>query len=211
MEITFLTAFIVLIYTSILVEIIFFHVPSAASTYQLFFFDSDDHKTGGLLSNVHNLPLAQKFLILFVPALISLTVYCLPLILVFSPALKIHFYPIYILEQNYLIYSGLLLTVFGRGVSMHAVFRIRHRSSQNGNDFPLITDSIFRLSRNPVLIGMYITFSGLFLVFPSFVLAIGFSIYISNMHFRVLLEEDFLKHKFRDRYENYLSRTRRYI
>ncbi len=211
MEITFLTAFIVLIYTSILVEIIFFHVPSAASTYQLFFFDSDDHKTGGLLSKVHNLPLAQKLLILFVPALISLTVYCLPLILVFFPALKIHFYPIRILEQNYLIYSGLLLTVFGRGVSVHAVFRIRHCSSQNGNDFPLITDSIFRLSRNPVLIGMYITFSGLFLVFPSFVLAIGFSIYISNMHFRVLLEEDFLKHKFRDRYENYFSRTRRYI
>jgi protein-S-isoprenylcysteine O-methyltransferase Ste14 len=58
---------------------------------------------------------------------------------------------------------------------------------------------------------MHMTLLGLFGVFPSVVLLIGFWIFLGNMHFRLLLEEDFLEGKFGDSYREYLRKTRRYI
>jgi protein-S-isoprenylcysteine O-methyltransferase Ste14 len=67
------------------------------------------------------------------------------------------------------------------------------------------------MSRNPIALGMILTFLGLFLLAPSFIVFTGFLIFTVNMHFRILLEEDFMRQQFGHEYEEYLRRTRRYL
>ncbi|MDR0389533.1 MAG: isoprenylcysteine carboxylmethyltransferase family protein [Spirochaetaceae bacterium] len=79
----------------------------------------------------------------------------------------------------------------------------------NSND--LITDGMFKYSRNPVFLFMDIYFIGIMLIYPNIVftlLAIGT---IIGIHLQIIREEDFLLKKFGDKYIEYKNKTRRYI
>lgn len=75
----------------------------------------------------------------------------------------------------------------------------------------LVTDGIFSISRNPVFFGMIITTIGLFLLMPNAInLSILFlTIVIINIQIR--LEEEFLLDSHGNSYQNYKSKTRRFL
>jgi protein-S-isoprenylcysteine O-methyltransferase Ste14 len=199
---------ITLVYLSILVELTILHVPSVASTFQLFYY-SDTTQDGTLMKRVKNWPVWVKSLALFVPTAISVGLYILPLLFVFYPESKVWFKVIS--TGKSLQYVGWSVIFAGRFLALFSVVQIRKANSQTNSEFSLKTGGWFSFSRNPILIGMYITYIGFIILFPNWVMAIGFIIYFANMHFRILLEEDFLQQKFGNQFTAYLKQTRRYI
>jgi protein-S-isoprenylcysteine O-methyltransferase Ste14 len=135
----------------------------------------------------------------------------IPLFLVFSPTMNSALFPITFLKRDSVMILGILLAATGRVLSFCAVPQIRGRNGQRKTDDSLISGGIFSISRNPIALGMILTFLGLLLLVPSLILFIGFLIFTANIHFRIRLEEDFMKHRFGNEYMKYRSSTRRYL
>lgn len=79
------------------------------------------------------------------------------------------------------------------------------------NSNELITNGMFKYSRNPIFLFMDIYFVGIMLIYPNIVfilLAIGT---IVGIHLQILREEEFLLKKFGEKYIEYKNKTRRYI
>ncbi|NBC83493.1 MAG: hypothetical protein GVY19_08935 [Bacteroidetes bacterium] len=201
---------ILVIYVSILIEIVVFPVPSVASTYQLFF-KNNSGTSGGLLQQVQQWPAVIKILLLLIPASFSVFIYCFPLAGIFINSVSEIFVRLPVTDSYLFILTAFLLMTGGRVLSFHAVLKIRHNNTQINNNFSLKTKGIFSHSRNPILLGMYITFIGILFIYPYRIMVLGLIIYIGNMHFRILLEEDFLKNKFGTDFKKYLKNTHRYL
>jgi protein-S-isoprenylcysteine O-methyltransferase Ste14 len=75
----------------------------------------------------------------------------------------------------------------------------------------LKTDGLFRISRNPMYLGVYSTLTGVVLyTFNPLLLLIG--IYIAAVHHQIILaEEEHLRIVFGKEYEDYCKRVRRYL
>ncbi len=75
----------------------------------------------------------------------------------------------------------------------------------------LIQTGIFRLSRNPIFLGMRLTLLGLFFILPN---VATFAIIVVGdvlMQIQVRLEEEFLSHTHGIAYQDYCQKTRRWI
>jgi len=103
------------------------------------------------------------------------------------------------------------LMILGRFVALRSASTIRRRNAQRGRSFHLHTTGLFRWSRNPGLVGMYLFVAGLWLCTPSALMAVGALVYVLHMDFKVRMEEDFLQNKFGRAYLEYRSKTGRYL
>jgi protein-S-isoprenylcysteine O-methyltransferase Ste14 len=183
-------------------------VPSVASTFQLFYY-SDITQDGPLMKRVKSWPLWLKSILLFVPVAFLVILYLLPLLFVFYPDSK-SWFDVISTDLTYRV-VGWIIVFSGRILALFSVIQIRKENLPTNNEFSLKTKGWFSFSRNPSLIGMYITYIGFIILFPNWIMAVGFIVYFANMHFRILLEEDFLHQKFGKQFEVYLKQTRRYF
>lgn len=211
-----LTASILIIlaaYLSLVIELTLFPVPSVASTYQLTHEvrpSSSGSEQKGALMEVRKWSITKKTIFLLLPALINICVFLLPLILLLQPRWVDYLFPIPIapsIGRN----IGLSLLLFGRLLTFGSVLKIRKSNSQQGGDFKLHEKGLFAWSRNPGLVGMFTMIIGLLFIFPSWIFLIGILFYICYMHYKVLLEEDFLSIQFGKNYGMYKASTRRYV
>ena len=214
LELSFIILLVV--YATIIYEIAVLPVPSVASTYQLFFVERADDavKTsppGSLLQRIRGLSNTNKLILLFVPTAISVVNYCFPITLHFLPESLLQAVMLPSIKSFWGDLLGLVLIIAGRSLALLSVVNIRAQNSQQNDDFDLKTAGLFGFSRNPILVGMYLTYWGIFFILPNIVTLIGFFIYAANMHFRILLEEDFLSHLFGEKFIEYRNHTRRYI
>jgi len=88
---------------------------------------------------------------------------------------------------------------------------IRKNNKQEGASFHLHTTNKFGVIRNPGLVGLYIFMLGLWLLLPSIYFLVGILIYMAHMHFKVLMEEDFLSNHYGVAYRQYFQKTKRYL
>ena len=105
---------------------------------------------------------------------------------------------------------GVLLVVFGRFLS-HYYLRLMRTSKESKPQNTLKTKGLFKYSRNPGLLALYISFLGFFFIMPSVVFLLCFITYVTHMHFKIKLEEEFLKLTFKDTYPLYMKKVRRYL
>ena len=75
----------------------------------------------------------------------------------------------------------------------------------------LVRRGVFRLSRNPIFLGMRLTLLGLFLVLPNAVTLAALVLGDSLIQIQVRLEEEFLSRIHGDEYEQYRCQTRRWL
>ena len=208
-----LYAVVILAYLSLAVELISFPVPSVASTYQLGYQATEsDKKTEehGKLGTIKQWSFPKKVFFLFLPAVVNILVFIYPIgRLVAFDKIAIPF-DLYAFNWASII-LGSLLVLIGRVITFSSVLNIRKNNQQKGNSFELKKKGLFNLSRNPGLIGMYLMIIGFFIIFPNFLFLLGILFYLGYMHFKVLLEEDFLKNHFGSPYIEYKNRTNRYI
>ena len=119
-------ALILIVYVSILVELTLLHVPSVASTYQLFFY-SDKTDNGPLMVRVKRWPAWIKIPLLFIPTLISVILYLLPLLFVFLPVSQSWFNVIHVGVS--VQYAGWGIVIIGRILAIFSVLQIRKSNS----------------------------------------------------------------------------------
>ncbi|MEM8908997.1 MAG: methyltransferase [Bacteroidota bacterium] len=208
---TIVELLILLLYGTFAIDLLGFPVPSEASTLQLFFpQQKSETLRNNLLSKVQQLPLLSKIGLLLLPTLVGIFTYLLPLFVVLLPNLTQFFGPFQPELQWPLTIAGLLLAYLGRGLSILSAIQIRKRN-QNPTQKALKTQRLFQHSRNPILLGLHLTFIGLALIYPVWVVFFGGLVYFANMHFKVILEEHFLKEKFGTSFIQYCQKTNRYF
>lgn len=199
---------IILTYISLLVEIIVFPVPSVASSYQLIL-KQKSVPQDIFYSKIQNMNLFQKLFLLGLPTLLCIFAYCVPLILIIMS--RFTDFGVDKTESIAFIVIAFLLIITGRIISLYSVIKIRRNNHQQENSFELKTRSIFSVSRNPILFGLYVSFVGMIVLFPHLYMVLAFAYYMGHMHFRILIEESFLKYKFGNKYSDYQKKTKRYL
>ncbi len=202
----FLLVIVGLAYFSLVIELLFFPVPSVASTYQLGYKANESSKKTeqkGKIGEVKNWPIWKKIFLLGLPAAINIGVFIFPIIaLLFEMPIQ---------QNQWLFLFGILLVVLGRILTFSTALLIRNRNSQKGDDFSLKQTGIFARSRNPILLGMHIMILGMLFIFPNILFFFGILFYFGYMHYKVVLEEDFLQNHFGESYMNYKKSIRRYL
>ena len=209
----FVRLFTLFIYLTLLYELVGVPVPSIASTYQLLFTRDEFQAEDSLLLKVRQWPLLLKILLLIIPSGLVVMIYLLPLVQALWPGLADYLHFVFPPGILWMIIIGVLLSLYGRYMGLSAARMMHHdlKKGEKGEQFELKTKGMFSHTRNPILVGMYITFVGLWFLYPSWEMALGFLVLVGNMHFRVLLEEEFLSWRFGHSYEEFLSETRRYL
>lgn len=76
---------------------------------------------------------------------------------------------------------------------------------------PLVREGVFKLSRNPIFLGMRINLLGLFLILPNAVTLTVLVLGDTLMQIQVRLEEEYLTRVHGQDYEQYRRQTRRWI
>ena len=204
---SFLLIIVILAYLSLLVELLFFPVPSVASTYQLAYKaneSSEKTEETGKVGVVKEWSFLKKIFLLILPATINILVFIAPLIIILC-------FQGLVQKEMYLLILGILLIILGRGLTFYAAINIRRNNKQEGVSFELKEKGIFAKSRNPILMGMHLMIIGLLLLTLNYLLLVGVVFYLGYMHFKVLLEEDFLQLHFGNTYLEYKNLTRRYL
>lgn len=75
----------------------------------------------------------------------------------------------------------------------------------------LVQTGLFRISRNPIFLGIMVTLLGLFLVIPNAITLVILVLGVVIINVQVRLEEEYLKAMHGDQYTGYIQRVRRWI
>ena len=76
---------------------------------------------------------------------------------------------------------------------------------------PLVQKGVFRLSRNPIFLGMMVTLFGLFLTLPNALTLVAFVLGIVLIGVQVRLEEEYLVQVHPEAYQEFRKRVRRWF
>ncbi len=122
--------------------------------------------------------------------------------------------PINWLQEPALVLMGLILL-------MASLFWILAAQAQMGNAWRIGIDTdtqidfvqrgLFRLSRNPVFLGMRFTLLGFFLVLPNMITLVILILGDVLLQIQVRLEEEHLAHVHGESYQRYCRQTRRWL
>jgi protein-S-isoprenylcysteine O-methyltransferase Ste14 len=120
----------------------------------------------------------------------------------------------YLINAAWMKYIGIMFCYIGLVIFLLALISFGKSwriGIDENNSNVLITNGIFKYSRNPIFLFMDIYFIGIMLIYPNIIftlLAIGT---IIGIHLQIIREEKFLLKKFGDKYIEYKNKTRRYI
>ena len=103
-------------------------------------------------------------------------------------------------------YIGTGFFLLGLGLLVGSILNYRNAPL----DKPII-NGIYKISRNPQMISLYLLFIGLLLVIGTWLGLIFLSVSIICSHFSILGEENSLKRQYGESYEQYLKQVPRYF
>lgn len=132
----------------------------------------------------------------------------------FLPGHYKYLLPIWYLELEYLKITGIGLTLLSFGWIVLAQFQMSKswRIGINQEEkTTLVSTGVFGYSRNPIFLGVIITYFGSFLIMPN---ALSFAIMLITyfiLQIQVRLEEEYLLRIHDKDYEQYKSKVRRWL
>lgn len=196
-------------YASLVLELVVFHVPSEASTFQVFARDPADGSDPAhdALAFARTRARSVKVVVYLLPTAAGVLCFLVPPVAALFPGVRGVLLPIDELARMEVRLAGIATVVVGRIVTFSSVLQMRRRQAAGA----LQPDGLFRWSRNPGLVGMYAFYAGASLMTPCVVLFIGFVPYLWNMHRRVLMEESHLERSLGAPYAEYLAQVPRYV
>jgi protein-S-isoprenylcysteine O-methyltransferase Ste14 len=199
---------VLICYGSLLVELTILHTPSVASSRRLWSpVEGELDFYSKRYRRLFSLSPAHKLVRFILPLVIVYIVFAYPLAeLWLGPALLGD----YLYEPNRMVNTIAVCTmVVGRVMTLSSVIALRGAVATE-NEF-LQTGFVFRWSRNPGLVGMYLMFAGFWIAMPSVLFLVGLLVYVTHMHFRVRIEEDYLANRYGESFIRYRDSTPRYL
>ena len=192
---------IIILYLSLFIELAFFHVPSVANTHIFFSSDKEKLVQYSKYQKIFLWTRGKKIMLLLIPHVINMMVFFIPI------------YYIFFEHINWGIFCsfGVILAIGGRLITFYSMYYIRKNNSQLNVDFTLHDSGPFSRMRNPGMTGMILFFAGLTFIWPTFLMACALIYYFFYNHFRILVEEDFLRVMYKDKYHQYLNKVNRYF
>ena len=136
------------------------------------------------------------------------------LVYALSPAAYAYLAPIRWLEHPSLQWIGVAFVTFSlvwtiiAQAQMGEAWRI---GIDTENRTPLVQNGIFRISRNPIYIGIVITLSGLFLIIPNALTLLILIVGLVLIGVQVRLEEEHVGKMYPREYAEYRQRVRRWL
>jgi protein-S-isoprenylcysteine O-methyltransferase Ste14 len=109
---------------------------------------------------------------------------------------------------------GIALMIFGTGFFVTAMIIMRNNwraGFTDNQNTKLVTNGIYRVSRNPAFVGFDLLYIGCAFSFPNIVNIVAAVTALIMFHFPILSEERFLERAFGNEYRNYQKTVRRYI
>lgn len=192
-------------YATLLLELTVFPIPSEASTWQLLAARDGDTITPGAaaLQRVHATARSRRVLTLLLPTALGVLAWLVPLLLVVVPSWR----PAQSVPMpDAVVVVGIAAIGLGRAITFGSVLQLR--AAKRHERLP---GGLFRHSRNPGLVGMYVCYLGLMLGYGLPLLAIVLPLYLGNMHRRVRLEEAQLEFAHGASWRDYAARVPRYL
>lgn len=188
-------------YGSLVVEIGLFPIASEASVVQLVCRSEAASVPEIVAARAASLPL--RILRYLVPTALCVALFALPLAVVLAPSSAAVLAP---WSRQELAWPGLTVLVFGRALTFASVLQLRRAKRLDQ-----IPGGLFRVSRNPGLVGMFLMYAGLCLFTGGPWLWLGAPIYFGNMHVRVKYEESDLRARFGTSWREYERSVPRYL
>lgn len=200
---------VVVLYVTIVLELTVFHVPSVASSLNIWKPREEVLKFySKKYASIFQMARWKKFCLFILPLGMIYLTYFFPSFLYFESPIDLMF----LFQPNTIIMLiGLVTMLVGRFITFSSVLTIRKKNEQKGNSFTLHTEGGFSKTRNPGLLGLYLFLFGIWLILPSTYFLLGIMFYMGYMHFKVLMEEDFLSNRYGESYAKYLAATKRYF
>lgn len=197
---------IILFYISLCIELFIYSIPSVVSTKRILFSNpSNTEQFSEDIKKRFHWPLSLKLVVYVVPMLFIYILHLLPAYLLYDLMVNTS----ELSCTYYLCVIGIGLVLFGRIISHMYLLSIKKIKAKSYEGF--VTHGLFKYSRNPGLLGLYISFMGFFLIQPSILFLLCYVIYIIHMHFKIRMEEDYLTNKYHEDYNRYLQKTKRYL
>ena len=185
-------------YLLILIELLFLPIPSEASTHQLAF------KSGVRPLHRFGLLLSYAAVIVFYvfPLLWAIypAVYRLALPLTAQPAFA----------SPVLAVVAILAILLGSAIGLAGTLELR-RALIGDDGGAVVSTGVFRLSRNPIVLGLHIAAIGYLITIPSLLMAVGLIVFWRHMETRIGIEEAFLLNRHPERYRRYRRSVGRYL
>jgi len=198
---------LVVAYVSLVVEMVWFALPSEASTLQVF--AGDVEPSADRLGVAQRRTAIDKLVRYLVPTMIGVALFVWPLLVVLWPRLFRVARPLVEAPRVAAVWTGLAIILAGRMLTLAGVVQLRRRHRRG--DHQLQSCGVFGLSRNPILLGMFLFYIGNCVWLPAPILWGGFLLYAWNMHARVLMEESYLLARLGADYRSYQARVPRYV
>lgn len=197
---------IIIFYISLFVELYFYSIPSIVSTKKILKPDQSiiDHFSENI-KNLLSWSLSIKLLVFVVPMIFIYILHLLPAYILYD----LIFNEEQLQSTYWICWMGIVLVIFGRIISHIYLNDIKKIKTKAFTGF--ITSGLFKFSRNPGLLGLYISFLGFYALKPSTLFLICYVIYIIHMHFKIMMEENYLTNKHGEDYKEYLKTTKRYL
>lgn len=196
-----ISSFVVILYLSLVVELTCFHVPSVANTQVFFTTDEEIINKYSKYREIFYWSKNKKVVILLLPHFINMTVFIIPLYYTFFANYSISFMSV----------IGVIVAMTGRFITFYSMYYIQNNNSQKNNDFTLHDTGPFLKMRNPGLTGMLLFFLGLTMIWTTVIMVCAFLYYFFYNHFRILIEEDFLRVMYKEKYNQYFEKVNRYF
>jgi len=194
-------------YATLLLELTVFPIPSEASTWQLLAGREGCEGRGGTsaaaLQRVHASARSRRVLTLLLPTALGVLAWLVPLLLVVVPSWRAR---LCVDVPPFVVAIGLAAILLGRLITFGSVLQLRAAKRQER-----LPGGLFRRSRNPGLVGMYVCYLGLMLGYGLPPLALVLPLYLGNMHRRVRLEEAQLEFAHDASWRDYAARVPRYL
>lgn len=197
-------------YLTLFAELTFLHVPSVASSRNILF--GGGARRSGFSTRyrrIFDYSGPRKALLLGLPLCIVYALFAFPLIVIWladNPFDDYLFNPRPVWQL-----LAMAMIIVGRGVTLAATFALRRTLTDSSSSSMLQTTGPFRWSRNPGLVGMYVFITGTWCAMPSALMLTGILVYMSYMHVKVRMEEDYLENRLGNAYSDYRDRTGRYL
>lgn len=131
-----------------------------------------------------------------------------------QPDIQYAYLPIVALQDYRIALLGIFLMPLGALIMIISQWQLgsAYRLNLPQQKTRLVRNGLYRWSRNPLYMGLYIMLLAIFLMIPNWPYLICLVFFVINYHYKItLLEEPYLHQMFAEEYGDYTQRVNRYF